>query len=167
MTAMKFASRTAAALGLLLVVGLAVGCSSDEEEPTAAATATAPATVEPTATATATAETTVQVELTEYVVKPSVLSAPHGDVTFVAKNAGTLEHELVVIRSDADLGALPLVADGSKVDEDAIDAVGEIPELDVGSEDSETFEMAAGRYLLICNVEGHYTSGMVVAFTVE
>lgn len=155
MTAMKFASRTAAALGLLVVVGLAVGCSGDDEEATA------------TSTATATAETTVQVELTEYVVKPSVLSAPHGGVAFVAKNAGTIEHELVVIRSDADLGALPLVADGSKVDEDAIDAVGEIPELEVGAEDSEAFEMAAGRYLLICNVEGHYTSGMVVAFTVE
>ncbi|MDP2327905.1 MAG: sulfocyanin-like copper-binding protein [Dehalococcoidia bacterium] len=155
MTAMKFAGRTAAALGLLLVVGLAVGCSGDDEEATA------------TTTATAAAGTTVQVELTEYVVKPSVLSAPHGSVTFVAKNAGTLEHELVIVRSDADLGALTLVADGSKVDENAIDAIGEIAELDVGKEGSETFELAAGRYLLICNVDGHYTSGMVVAFTVE
>ncbi|PKN81300.1 MAG: hypothetical protein CVU47_07320 [Chloroflexi bacterium HGW-Chloroflexi-9] len=152
---MKFAGRTAAALGLLLVVGLAVGCSSDDEEATA------------TTTATAAAGTTVQVEITEYVVKPSVLSVPHGSVTFVAKNAGTLEHELVIVRSDADLGALTLVADGSKVDENAIDAVGEIAELDVGAEGSETFELAAGRYLLICNVEAHYTSGMVVAFTVD
>ncbi|MDO9444014.1 MAG: sulfocyanin-like copper-binding protein [Dehalococcoidia bacterium] len=156
MKTMKYASRTAVALGLLLVVGLAGACSSDEEDEE-----------ESTATATMAVGTTVQVDLTEYVVKPSVLSAPHGPVTFVAKNSGTIEHELVVVRSDADVGALTMVADGSKVDEDAIDAVGEIPELEVGAEDSETFELAAGRYLLICNVEGHYTSGMVVAFTVE
>lgn len=155
MKTMKFASRAAMVLGLLLVVGLAAACSNDEDEE------------ESTATATMAAGLTVHVDLTEFVVKPSVLTAPHGDVTFVAKNAGTIEHELVVVRSDADLGALPLVADGSKVDEDAIDAIGEIPELEVGAEDSETFEMTAGRYLLICNVEGHYTSGMVVAFTVE
>lgn len=161
MTRKKFASRAATALGLLLVVGLAAACSSDDEESTATATATA------TATETMAAGTTVQVELSEYVVKPSVLSAPHGAVTIEAKNAGTIAHELVVVRSDADLGALPLLADGSKVDENAIDAVGEIAEFDAGAEASETFELAAGRYLLICNVTGHYTSGMVVAFTVE
>lgn len=159
MTRKKFASRAATALGLLLVVGLAAACSSDDEESTATATATA--------TETMAAGTTVQVELSEYVVKPSVLSAPHGAVTIEAKNAGTIAHELVVVRSDADLGALPLLADGSKVDENAIDAVGEIAEFDAGAEASETFELAAGRYLLICNVTGHYTSGMVVAFTVE
>jgi uncharacterized cupredoxin-like copper-binding protein len=163
MTRSKLAIRVAVALGLVMIVGLAAACSSDDgSTTTATTTATAAASAAPTGTET---DGAIEVVLTDFAVRPSADSAPHGSVTFAARNGGEVAHELVVIRSDAEPGALPQ-AEG-KVDEAQVDVVGEIPEMKPGTGDSEAFELEAGRYLLICNVVGHYAAGMVATFTVE
>jgi len=161
MTRSKFASRVAVALGLVMIVSLAAACSSDDGS-TTTATTTATASAAPTGTET---DGAIEVVLTDFAVRPSADSAPHGSVTFAARNGGEVAHELVIIRSDAEPGALPQ-AEG-KVDEAQVDVVGEIPEMKPGTGDSEAFELEAGRYLLICNVVGHYAAGMVATFTVE
>ena len=123
-----------------------------------------------------TASTTVAVTLQEFSVTPAQGSAPAGQVTFQAKNTGPEdEHELVVLQTDLDPGDLPTKADGSVDEEgDGLEAVGEIEEFKPGTTQSKAFDLAAGSYVLICNVvekdegktEAHYQLGMRTAFTV-
>jgi uncharacterized cupredoxin-like copper-binding protein len=61
-----------------------------------------------------------------------------------------------------------LAAEPGKVDEEA-DAknVGEVEDILAGTNKSETFDLASGKYVLVCNVAGHYKSGMATAFEVK
>jgi len=118
---------------------------------------------------------TVKVTLTEWAVVTDKASVPAGDVTFEVTNAGTqFEHEFVVIKSDLAPADLPAV-DG-KVDEEGagIEFIGEIEGMAIGATESDSFELTAGKYVLICNIveaagghESHYTQGMRAAFTVN
>ncbi len=56
---------------------------------------------------------TVFVELDEWDVRPDKTSVSAGNVTFEARNVGTIAHELVVIRTD--LAADELVVEGAQV----------------------------------------------------
>ena len=155
----------------VLVAALALtGCGGGEgnDQPSAQPSTTqAPPT---------TAQTTVAVTLQEFSVTPAQASAPAGQVTFQAKNTGPEdEHELVVLKTDLDPGDLPTKSDGSVNEEGkGLEAVGEIEEFKVGKTQSKAFDLAAGSYVLICNVvetdegktEAPYQLGMRTAFTV-
>ncbi len=116
----------------------------------------------------------VKVTLTEWAVVTDKASVPAGKVSFVVTNSGTqFKHEFVVIKSDLAPADLPAV-DG-KVDEKGagINFIGEVKELEIGGTGTESFDLTAGKYVLICNIvetgsghESHYTQGMRVAFTV-
>jgi uncharacterized cupredoxin-like copper-binding protein len=118
--------------------------------------------------------TAVDVTLQEWAVVPASTTLKAGTVTFNAKNAGPKdEHEMVVIKTDLGPLDLPKGADG-KVDEEGagVKVIGEIEELAVGATGSGTFDLAAGKYLLICNIvdadgDAHYGKGMTIALTVE
>ena len=117
---------------------------------------------------------TVDVTLEEFAVTPSESSVPAGSVTFNATNEGPDDdHELVVIRTDLELDALPTSDDGSVNEEgDGIEVLDEIEEFPVGETRSLTIDLEAGSYVLICNIydaseqEAHYQEGMRVGFTV-
>jgi hypothetical protein len=116
----------------------------------------------------------VKVTLTEWAVVTDKASVPAGTVEFVVTNSGTeFLHEFVVIKSDLAPADLPAV-DG-KVDEegDGINFIGEVEELEIGASGTASFDLTAGKYVLICNIvetgsghESHYNQGMRVAFTV-
>lgn len=136
--------------------------------------ATTVVTVAPTAGAKAKKPARVSVRLTEFGVRPSTDVVDPGNVTFVARNAGTEVHELVVARVRT---TLPLDADGA-VDEDRIpyaDAIGEAE--DVRPRKSRSIEVVAltpGTYELFCNIVeredgetvSHYSKGMRELFVV-
>ncbi len=95
-------------------------------------------------------------------------SSPAGDVEFAIKNEGELAHQFIVLKTDLAHDKLPL--DGDTVDESAseVEVVGEKLDIGPGSETTLAFEsLAAGSYVLICNVPAHYGLGMHAAFTVE
>jgi uncharacterized cupredoxin-like copper-binding protein len=106
------------------------------------------------------------VALTEYAVTPAQASAPAGSVTFQVENAGGQIHNFRVITSDLDAGSLPIIADEFVVDEDAVDVVGSLAEFEPGVTMELALDLEAGPYVLICNVPGHYESGMHAAFEV-
>jgi len=117
----------------------------------------------------------IGITLQEFAVTPSPAQAPAGDVTFDATNEGPDDvHEFVVFATDLAPDALPTVEDGS-VDEtgEGVELQGEIEDIAVGDTQSVTIDLAAGNYVLICNIydaaekESHYQEGMRVAFTVE
>jgi uncharacterized cupredoxin-like copper-binding protein len=107
----------------------------------------------------------------------AVDSAPAGDVTFVVKNTGTIEHEMVVLKTDTPFDKIPIADSGDppapvtsgadKIDE--ADNVAETGDPNLQPGDTRTFTatgLTPGQYVLVCNIAKHYGLGMRVAFTV-
>jgi uncharacterized cupredoxin-like copper-binding protein len=117
---------------------------------------------------------TVDVTVQEFAVIPAESSVGSGEITFKVNNKGPDDtHEFVVIKTDLAPDALPTDENGA-VDEagEGIEVIDEIEDIAVGQTPSVTVDLAAGSYVLICNVfdeeeqEAHYTMGMHTAFTV-
>jgi uncharacterized cupredoxin-like copper-binding protein len=106
---------------------------------------------------------TVGVTEKEFTLKPARASAPPGPVTFVVKNAGKLDHEFVVLKTNLAPARLP--QRGTKAAEPG--RVGKIPPFKPGATKRLTLNMRAGKYVLICNVATHYKAGQRSAFRVR
>ena len=112
-----------------------------------------------------TTKTTVKAELKDLTITLDKVKAPSGQVVFEAKNTGALPHELKAVQTDLPVGSLP-VAD-AKADESKLKLAGTIKEFPGGKTESGAFSLQPGKYVLICNVPGHYQAGMHATFTVE
>ena len=104
-------------------------------------------------------------------------TAKAGNVTFTVKNLGTIEHELVVLKTDLPFDKIPIdnagdppakVKSGAdKVSEDT--NIGETGDPNLKPGDTRVFvikNMKPGKYVLVCNIAKHYGLGMRAAFTV-
>lgn len=100
-------------------------------------------------------------------IKLSQDTAKAGEVTFQAVNdSKETIHEMLVIPLKE--GALPPFKTAeNEIDEDTAGALGEIEEVDPGKTGAVTFNLAPGKYLLACNIPGHYTNGMWAVLTVQ
>ena len=105
---------------------------------------------------------TIAVALTEMKVTPTPQTAPAGQVTFNVKNAGSLPHEMVVIKTNKPADQL---GTGSRVPETG--SVGETGDVAAGKSKTLKLKLAAGHYALICNIPGHYSAGMHADFNVK
>ena len=47
-----------------------------------------------------------------------------------------------------------------RIDEAKLDVVGEQPEYEPGTPGSVTLDLTPGRYVVMCNIQGHYKAGM-------
>lgn len=94
--------------------------------------------------------------------KPSV---PAGKVTFSVTNTGKIQHEMVVLKTDLSPDQIPAGTDAGTVSEAA--SVGETGDMDPGTAKDVTLDLAAGKYLLICNEPGHFAAGTHTAFLVQ
>lgn len=118
--------------------------------------------------------TTVPVMLQEWSVLPAPDSAPAGSVTFQVTNNGPEDiHEFVVLKTDLDPGALPVDETGAVTEAgEGIEVIGEIEDVAVGATQALPVTLAAGKYVLLCNIydetekEAHYKMGMRTPFTV-
>jgi uncharacterized cupredoxin-like copper-binding protein len=99
----------------------------------------------------------------KYYLTVTPASANAGPTTITFKNAGTMEHEVVVLKTDTPADKLKVGADHT-VSEDA--SVGEDSETKPGRSKSTTINLKPGKYVLACNIERHYEKGMFTAFTV-
>jgi uncharacterized cupredoxin-like copper-binding protein len=100
-------------------------------------------------------------------IKVSRPSAPAGVVTFKVTNTSKdTVHEMIVMYLADPTKPLPYVDADKKVDEDKAGDKGEVSELDPGKSGSLTVALKPGKYLLICNVPGHYAAGMWTEFEV-
>lgn len=155
---------------------LALGCGSDSGTTTVAETnsATAVETSSPSSEgageeAAATAKA-ITVDMGDYFYRPVNATAKAGSVTISAKNIGKLPHELVLARTNVAPSKLPTLPDGS-VDEEKLEAQGkapgEIPETLAGKTKKGTIKLPAGRYVMYCNIPGHYAAGMYGTLVTE
>ena len=109
---------------------------------------------------------TVNVALKDFSITPSAASLPAGRVTFQVSNQGPSEHELVVLKTSLSPRNLPVKAGAVSEEAKGIKNIGEVEGVGTGDAKSTTLNLAAGRYLFVCNIPGHYLAGMVTAFTV-
>ena len=99
-------------------------------------------------------------------VTPAAVKA--GEVTFKVKNSSKdTIHEMIVMYLADPSKPLPYIAAENRVDEDKAGDKGEVSELDPGAVGVLTVDLKPGKYLLICNVPGHFATGMWATFTVN
>lgn len=90
-----------------------------------------------------------------------------GKVTFEVTNSSTnLEHEFMLVKTDMTSDQLPVKDDGAKVDEGKLQGFEEFGDVEAGDTKTWDTEMAAGKYILFCNEEGHFKAGMYATLTV-
>ena len=101
-------------------------------------------------------------------------TVPHGAVSFLVTNAGAVKHEMVILpMADSQVvGTRPFGGD-AKVDEagslgeaSRSGGVGAGEGIAPGASSRVTVTLAPGRYELVCNLMGHYVSGMYRQLTV-
>ena len=146
----------------VLASAVVIGCGGDDNGGTTAADTQA------TETAGGGSAGALTIKMGDFFFDPKAATAAAGSVEISAPNVGQTEHELVLFKSDADPGSLPVA--GGEVDEAAFEKqgavnVGEIEEVLPGETKSGSFELAAGKYVMICNLPGHYLQGMYGSLT--
>jgi uncharacterized cupredoxin-like copper-binding protein len=166
-TARRKASTYVAPFIVMLFVATAFilgGCRSTAEEQDAHLTpvATPPEELE------GGAESLVRVTLAEYSVLPDQLTVASGEVTFQLFNQGSMAHEFLIIRTNVPAGDLPLFGDIGEVDleHEDLTLVFRHEAFPAGESREVTQLLPPGNYALICNLTGHYDSGMFSDFVV-
>jgi len=106
----------------------------------------------------------VAVHLQDYRVILSVATVKAGTIRFGVKNEGGMEHSFELIKTDVPFDKLPTTGD-AKAKEDGL--VKQVKSLPVGKVSVVSADLAAGNYVIICNIAGHYQLGMRAALTVN
>jgi uncharacterized cupredoxin-like copper-binding protein len=92
------------------------------------------------------------------------ISAPRravaGDVVLRVRNRGPVRHELIVVKDGGK--PLPLRGDGLTVNEESLEGAeaGALEPGEPGSVRELAVRLTPGRYVLFCNMSGHYMGGM-------
>ena len=102
----------------------------------------------------------LHVKLKDFKIEPALPSIEDGSITLSVWNEGPTTHEFVVVQSEAAADELPIGADGIRVDEDAVIPVDELENIGAKTRGILSLSLSPGRYVLFCNLEGHYLGGM-------
>jgi uncharacterized cupredoxin-like copper-binding protein len=135
-----FLGRIGAAAACALIAGLATGCGATDRISAAAQV--------------------INVTERDFTIKASPARVAAGQVVFQARNRGPDAHELIIIRGRA--AGLQLRSDGMTVSEEALEPkiVGTLEPGAPGSVRELHVRLKPGRYVLICNMSGHFMGGM-------
>jgi uncharacterized cupredoxin-like copper-binding protein len=101
-------------------------------------------------------------------------TVPHGTVSFLATNGGSINHEMVVLPLPASgvVGARPMGADakiseaGSLGEASNTNGKGAGQGVAPGASSWITVTLTPGQYELVCNLPNHYAAGMYTQLTV-
>jgi uncharacterized cupredoxin-like copper-binding protein len=141
----------------------AAGCGSDS------GTTTTENESEAAATSNGSAGATLAIKMGDFFFAPKNATAKAGATTIEAPNEGSVEHELVVFKTNMNPATLPTDASGG-VNEEKMDEVageaGEVADVEAGETKSGKFDLTPGKYVIFCNLPGHYAQGMYGTLTV-
>jgi uncharacterized cupredoxin-like copper-binding protein len=139
--------RLGTVLLLLAVLAAAAGCGGTGKAPAA--------------------PTVLTVRERDFAISVPTRTVARGDFVLRAENRGPDAHELIVVRLGK--GALPLRSDGITVDEDAVEdeTAGALEPDDPGTVRDLRVRLKPGRYVLFCNMTGHFMGGMHTTLVVR
>ena len=90
-------------------------------------------------------------------------SSKAGSITFVVHNKGKLSHEFIVVKTNLAPGKLPVKGAVAKL----TGVKGKIKQFKPGTTKRLTLNLKAGKYVLLCNLPGHYKAGQYAGFKVR
>jgi uncharacterized cupredoxin-like copper-binding protein len=101
-----------------------------------------------------------------HIAAPSTITA--GTVNLEAANFGTIQHELLVFKSDLPPSAFPVDKNGNIIEDGpGITLVSDGDNIDPGKTQTRTVDLTQpGTYLFVCNIPGHFKAGMYSELTV-
>jgi uncharacterized cupredoxin-like copper-binding protein len=101
-----------------------------------------------------------------HVAVPSTIKA--GTVNLEAANFGTIQHELLVFKSDLPPSAFPVDKNDNIIEDGpGITLVSDGDNIDPGNTQTRTVDLTKpGTYLFVCNIPGHFKAGMFSVVTV-
>jgi len=108
--------------------------------------------------------TTVHATLKDDSITIDPTTTAAGKISFEIRNDGTMTHEFEIFRTDLAPDALP--TDGSVVNDGGLQAVDEVEDIAPATTAQLNVDLAAGSYVMICNLPDHYARGMHSGFTV-
>jgi uncharacterized cupredoxin-like copper-binding protein len=108
----------------------------------------------------------VSLRLADFSVKAEVDRVVAGRYDLRIRNDGPTVHELIVGQTDRAMADLPLQTNGIDADEDKIATIAADEFIGFGDTDVLTVDLLPGTYVLYCNIDGHYRSGMFTSLTV-
>ncbi len=107
----------------------------------------------------------IRADMKEYAMGLTSAEVRAGSVTFIASNAGSTAHDLIVIKTDLAPDKLAIDTQTQKAKEDG--KVGGLEQVPPGKSQNLRLDLPAGVYVVICNVPTHYQLGMRSALTVR
>lgn len=91
-----------------------------------------------------------------------------GMVTFKVTNlASQMIHEMIVARLPDGVKQLPYDEASARVVENSLQAFGSVNEIDPSRTAGLTLDLKPGKYMLYCNLPGHYMAGMWTVIEVQ
>ena len=100
------------------------------------------------------------------VAVPGTIKA--GTINLEAANFGTIQHELLVFKSDLPISGFPVDKNGDIIEDGpGIALVSDGANLDPGTTQARTVDLTQpGTYFFLCNIPGHFKAGMYSVVTV-
>ena len=91
-----------------------------------------------------------------------------GQVNFAITNIGTIQHELLVFKTDLPPSAVPLDKNGNIIEDGpGMTLVSHGDKIDPGKTQARVVDLTKpGTYLFVCNLPGHFKAGMSSVVTV-
>ncbi len=122
-------------------------------------------TAAPTATPVVTAAApTIGLSEWKVVVAGTITS---GKTNLTMSNTGTIPHELLIFKSDLAASAYPKDAAGDIIEDGpGVTLVSDGENIDPAGSQVRSVDLAAGTYLFVCNIPGHFKAGMFTVVTV-
>ena len=90
-----------------------------------------------------------------------------GKVDLTIVNNGTVQHELLIFKSNRDPAAYPTDPAGDIKEEGAgVDLLSDGENIDPSGSQVRAVDLTPGTYLFVCNIPGHFKNGMFSVVTV-
>ena len=105
--------------------------------------------------------------LTDSAVQLSQPSIQNGTVTITVKNVGSVNHTLEILKTNLAADKIPADPNNAAKADERGKVGGTTSELKPGESVDVKVDLSAGKYVVICNLPGHYLIGMRAALTVN
>jgi uncharacterized cupredoxin-like copper-binding protein len=104
-------------------------------------------------------------ELSDYKITTDHDSVAAGHIVFGIRNHASMLHEVKIIKTELAPDQLPIDQGAAKAKEDGLAT--QLLNIPGGASRKLVAELVPGKYVVICNVAGHYQLGMRVALEVK